>query len=421
MSFYSIKVENLSKAYKIYQKSFNRLKEWLTSGRSYHEKLWALKNVSFQVQAGETIGIIGSNGAGKTTLLKILTGTAVPTSGRVAMTGRTASLLELGIGFHPHLTGRENVVFNGRILGLTEAELAKKIDEIISFSELSSLIDLPLRTYSSGMCVRLGFAIASCLEPEIFIIDEILSVGDLAFQQKCIERIQDLVRKGKTTFIIVSHNLSLLQMLTNRIMWLDGGKIVQIGEPATVIRNYEIATLENKADIYNPWSTTHNLNGPAKNEPGYTSGNIKLTAVEFLDHTGKVSNKFETTQPMTIRLKIKNDKTTPIRKPIFSIIIYSENGVQACAVSNYSNCRYSYPILNVSSEDIIEYKIDHLPLERGTYYLSAYVFDGPDEPFWLKPADAHVKRYPFVVWSDFTAHGVTTLPGKWRHICNHEF
>lgn len=201
------------------------------------EEFWALKDVSFDVKRGEAVGIIGRNGAGKSTLLKILSRITEPTKGRVSIKGRVASLLEVGTGFHPELTGRENIFLNGAILGMTRAEIKAKFDEIVDFAEVEKFLDTPVKRYSSGMYVRLAFAVAAHLEPEILIIDEVLAVGDVAFQKKCLGKMQDVAQHGRTV-IFVSHNLPAVLELTQRAVMIERGSVVSVGESRDVVSEY---------------------------------------------------------------------------------------------------------------------------------------------------------------------------------------
>jgi len=211
------------------------------------ETIWALKNVSFEVAPGEVLGIIGRNGAGKSTLLKVLSRITVPSTGRAELYGRVASLLEVGTGFHPELTGRENVYLNGAILGMSKAEIDRKFDQIVAFAELEKFLDTPVKRYSSGMYMRLAFAVSSHLEPEILIVDEVLAVGDAAFQKKCLGKMGEVAKAGRTV-IFVSHNMTAIRSLCQRAIWLDNGEILESGETNSVILNYiqrgAFATLE---------------------------------------------------------------------------------------------------------------------------------------------------------------------------------
>ena len=201
------------------------------------EEFWALKNVSFEVKRGEIVGIIGRNGAGKSTLLKILSRITEPTEGRVLVRGRIASLLEVGTGFHPELTGRENIFLNGAILGMTRREIRKKFDEIVAFAEVERFLDTPVKRYSSGMYMRLAFAVAAHLEPEILLVDEVLAVGDAAFQKKCLGKMGDVAKEGRT-ILFVSHNMTAVQSLCDRVVWLDDGRVVQQGDAGIIVTEY---------------------------------------------------------------------------------------------------------------------------------------------------------------------------------------
>jgi lipopolysaccharide transport system ATP-binding protein len=201
------------------------------------ETLWALRNVSFDVRPGEVVGVIGRNGAGKSTLLKIISRVTKPTTGEVDLYGRVGSLLKVGTGFHPDLTGRENIYLNGTILGMKRAEIRRKFDEIVAFSEVERFLETPVKHYSSGMYVRLAFALAVHLEPEILLLDEIISVGDAAFQQKCIDKVKEMPQKGHTVFF-VSHNLETIKDLCSRVLFIKSGRLLEDGEATNVIASY---------------------------------------------------------------------------------------------------------------------------------------------------------------------------------------
>jgi lipopolysaccharide transport system ATP-binding protein len=259
-----ITVENVSKQYRIGARdmSHENLREiivgavgaplrWVKggdNGKPRHETIWALKDINFEVEPGEVVGIIGGNGAGKSTLLKLLSRITEPTTGRIALYGRIGSLLEVGTGFHPELTGRENISLNGAILGMTRVEIARKFDEIVAFSEIGRFIDTPVKYYSSGMYMRLAFAVAAHFEPEILIVDEVLAVGDASFQKKCLGKMGEVAEHGRTV-LFVSHNMTAIQALCKRAIWLSNGKIVEEAEAGTVVSDYlrvDTATLTEK-------------------------------------------------------------------------------------------------------------------------------------------------------------------------------
>lgn len=233
-----IRVRELSKRYVIYRRPWHRLVDWFTPGRvRVGAPFWALRDVSFDLERGCSMGIVGVNGAGKSTLLKILTGTTEATEGEYSIQGRVSSLLELGTGFHPEFTGRQNIAFGGKMAGLTEQELAGKFEAIIEFAELERFIDQPVRTYSSGMLLRLGFALASSVDPDVLIIDEALSVGDLHFQQKCLKRIKGFIERG-TTVMFVSHDPGMVKRFCTEAILLDGGRLLDHGKPDQVLDYY---------------------------------------------------------------------------------------------------------------------------------------------------------------------------------------
>ena len=253
----SISIQNLSKSYIIGKQKESSLRHSL--GNLFKKKetkeglFWALKDVSFEVEQGDVIGIIGRNGAGKSTLLKILSKITQPTEGRIEINGRVASLLEVGTGFHPELTGRENIYLNGTLLGMSRKEVAEKLDEIVAFSGVEKFIDTPVKHYSSGMHVRLAFSVAAHLEPEILIIDEVLAVGDAEFQKKCLGKMKDVAGEGRTV-IFVSHDLAAVKNLCNRGVLLENGKIVLKGSTDEVLKKYNEETIKNKDFINTNWN-----------------------------------------------------------------------------------------------------------------------------------------------------------------------
>ncbi|MFA6550605.1 MAG: ABC transporter ATP-binding protein, partial [Candidatus Gracilibacteria bacterium] len=226
MSDIAIKTENLSKSYKLYKNPIDRLKESLSPFRKkYHHDFFALKNINFEIKKGETIGIVGKNGSGKSTLLKIITKVLTPTEGHVTTKGKISALLELGAGFNPELSGTENIYFNGAIMGYTKEEIDKKLDNIIAFADIGEFIEQPVKTYSSGMFVRLAFAVATNVDPEILIIDEALSVGDMFFQAKCMEKMKKMINKG-ITLMFVSHDTGAIKSVCQKSILLDEGAII---------------------------------------------------------------------------------------------------------------------------------------------------------------------------------------------------
>ncbi|MEP0792565.1 ABC transporter ATP-binding protein [Trichocoleus sp. FACHB-69] len=237
MSDIAISLKNVSKCYKRYARPVDRLKEILLPTRSHVQEFWALQDINLEINRGETLGIIGQNGSGKSTLLQIIAGTLMPTTGELGVNGRVSALLELGSGFNPEFTGRQNVFFNGRILGLSQLEIADKFDDIEAFAEIGDFIDQPVKTYSSGMVVRLAFAVVAHTEPKILIVDEALAVGDAKFQARCMKRIRQLKEQG-VTILFVSHDSSSVKMLCQRAALMNHGRIIEIGNPKDVVNHY---------------------------------------------------------------------------------------------------------------------------------------------------------------------------------------
>ena len=280
--------------------------------------MWALKNVSFEVRKGEAFGIIGPNGAGKTTILKLLANITRPTSGKVTVDGRVASLIELGAGFHPELTGRENIYLNGVIMGLSRLEIKRKFDAIVEFSGLERFIDTPVKRYSSGMYARLGFSVAAHLEPSVLLVDEVLSVGDAAFQQKSLQRMGRLVDSG-VTLIFVSHNLFAVQTICSRVMWLSEGQVQFLGEPAKAIGAY-MDSLDERLMIE---GQDQGLSLETHEEPG-----LRITAVKLRNGLDKETKNFQMGDDIQVEICYKASRR--IEKPFFTLGI--NHGRTGCLV-----------------------------------------------------------------------------------------
>src|SRR5216684_3695267 len=258
--------ERVSKKYKL-PTNGDRPKRWYSRAFARRSgQMWALRNVSFRVNEGEALGIVGHNGAGKTTIMKILSGITTPTSGEITIRGRLAALVEVGSGFHPELTGRENIFLHGAMLGMRRAEIARKMSSIVEFAGVGQYIDVPVKRYSSGMYVRLGFSIAAHLDPDILLLDEVLAVGDAAFQSKCLERVNDLRRSGKT-ILFISHDLGAVERLCDRVLLMQRGEVIASGSPAEVIDQYKNSASKSLTSSFRGVEAVREWPDP-KNAPG---------------------------------------------------------------------------------------------------------------------------------------------------------
>lgn len=285
-------------------------RESSSSDRSSSNALWALRDVSFEVHPGEVLGLIGPNGAGKTTALSLLAGIISPTSGEISIRGRIGALIKLGAGFHPDLSGRENVYLNGSIMGIRKAEIDRLYDDIVQFAELEQFMDTPVKRYSSGMYVRLGFAVAVHIEPEILLVDEILSVGDVSFQSRCLNRIGE-IRESGTTVLFVSHNMHHMASFCDRVIYLHRGEIQEEGEPGVVLAKYTSDLMKLRSnELREDGRETTQVNG---------SGRMVITNVEFLDQEGNKVECIKNGDPVTLRVHYR--AFDDVENPILDVVI----------------------------------------------------------------------------------------------------
>ena len=327
------------------------------------EYIWALREVSFTVEQGEVLGIIGRNGAGKSTLLKILSRVTAPTSGEIKVKGRIASLLEVGTGFHPELTGRENIFLNGAILGMNKTEIRRKFDEIVSFAEIEQFIDTPVKRYSSGMYVRLAFAVAAHLEPEILLIDEVLAVGDAAFQKKCLGKMGDVAKQGRTV-LFVSHNMASILALCNRVILLDQGQIAYNGPAETGIKQYTSGQYDNNASVVDLSSVSRKM---AYGEP-------VIHQIRFIDQQGEPKNGFAIGEPVIISIELK-----PRRKLSYPIVGIGINDSLGTRVTTLSTKYQGEEIPAFHSHITIECGLQDLALAPGSYGVKIAVGSGNED------------------------------------------
>lgn len=373
-----LKVNNLSKRYRLgaAEKGYKTFREavvegitapvknWgklrrltnFKNGNEEEDVIWALKDVSFEVAEGEVLGIIGRNGAGKSTILKILSRITEPSAGLVEMHGRVSSLLEVGTGFHPELTGRENIFLNGAILGMRKREIERKFDEIVAFSEIEKFLDTPVKRYSSGMYVRLAFAVAAHLEPEILLIDEVLAVGDIAFQKKCLGKMSEVAHGGRTV-LFISHNMGAIRSLCGTCLWLDKGQIVTKGDTAEVVKNYETKQLEH-------------LDGTSyiveRNPEEVKNKSFYFRRVEMLNENGEHTTAFSYGEKLILIVTLAG--ALPVSKYGLEFYLYNDLGqlVSIGSSVGFHNISFSKSTRNVRIE------IGSLILTSGKYGITLH-------------------------------------------------
>lgn len=343
--------------------------QWTRSTKK-RDDFFALQDINFSVGVGEVVGLIGRNGAGKSTLLKILSQITLPTHGTITLNGRVASLLEVGTGFHPELTGRENIFLNGAILGMTKQEIKRKFDEIVDFAEIEKFLDTPVKRYSSGMYVRLAFAVAAHLEPEILLVDEVLAVGDVAFQKKCLGKMDDVVNQGGRTIVFVSHNMSAIQRLCPRTILLAKSRLVADGATDKVIEQY----LEETAN-----ASSHIQIHDRTDRRG--SGRIRINQVILQDAHGKPINYFSTGQDIQLAIEYrKESKSLGLRNVKVAIGINNHLGERIVLLYNdMANDAFT----TVPDQGTFLVSVPHLPLIPGHYYFSCFVESNNEIADWI--------------------------------------
>ena len=354
----AVRATNLTKEYAVYRRPADRLVEFVTRRRR-HATFTALEDVSFEVEKGETVGIIGQNGAGKSTLLKLLAGVTRPTRGSLEAQGTIASILELGAGFHPEFSGRDNAALNAAILGLSPDEIRRRLPAILEFSELGAFIDQPVKTYSSGMYMRLAFSVAVNVDPEILIIDEALAVGDGHFQKKCMDRIREF-QERRRTILFCSHALYYITSICRRTLWLDHGRAMRYGASVEVVHDYERFLLER--------DRTHPASEPAAEEQATP---VRITSVEVRDAGGKLRTSFRRGEDVVVRLRVHSDLAA---QPIHLVVGVnrSADDFQCFAVGTHWD---EIPPLSGRNEYDVELRLAELPLQRGDYTVIAYAGD----------------------------------------------
>lgn len=353
MSEPAIRVEGLWKNFRLYHEKNQYIKAAVLRGRrAKYEEFWALKDIDLEIPHGSTFGIIGPNGCGKSTLLKCLAGILYPNKGSVTVDGRVSALLELGAGFHPELSGVENIFLNGAILGMTRRDIEARFDDIVEFSGLSTFIDTPVRNYSSGMVIRLGFAIAANVDPEILLVDEVLSVGDQSFQQRCLEKIEDFRSEGRT-IVFVSHGLGQVTQLCEEAAWIEKGEIKRVGPAADLVSAYSGAS-----------------QGAMQREEGeigerWGSGEGRIVSIDLLDLSGNPVKTPATGSGLIVR--IAYDAHLPLKRPVIGLRI---NHLHGAIVWGATTRKRGVVVEQVVGPGHVDLVIPNLPLLEGTYDIS---------------------------------------------------
>jgi lipopolysaccharide transport system ATP-binding protein len=368
--------------------------------RDERHDFWSLRDISLRIDPGDTVGIIGPNGSGKSTLLKLITGILKPTTGDIIVSGRVSSLLELGAGFHGDLTGRENIFLNGSIVGLSHREMQACIDSIIDFAELDEFINVPVKHYSSGMYVRLGFAVAIHSQPDLLIVDEVLAVGDIAFQHKCLDSIEKF-RRGGGTLLLVSHDLSTIQSLCSRAVWIEHGRMMAEGVPTDVVMSYlnAVAQHEEGAARQEPRS-------PAEGGQRWGTGRVRVTKLAMFDGHGAPCTIFVDGGAMEIRMHYFAPER--VERPIFGLAFHNQNGVHISGPNTkFGRCYIPY----VEGDGIVTFRISSLALLEGSYLISTAVINETDtEMFDYNDRAYHFRVYP---GSSNEHYGLMTFGGTW--------
>ena len=354
--------------------------------------LWALRDVSFEIVRGETVGLIGANGAGKSTALKLISRVIVPNEGRMAVNGRVAALLELGAGFHPDLSGRDNIYLSGALVGMGRAEMARKFDSIVAFSNLEDFINMPVKHYSSGMFARLAFAVSIHLEPEVLLVDEVLAVGDQAFQRRCLDRIAEMQRAG-VTVCFVSHSADAVRDLCSRAIWFDHGRVAADGPAEGVLE--EEQRLASLAAPDSRWR--------------WGSRRIEFTSVRLMDGQGQERHIYETGQSLVVHMDYVAHE--PIPSPVFGVALHRLDGAH---ISGPNTAFSGVHLPTVVGAGTVQYRIPFIPLLDGMYEFSVALHNEADTEMF----DYHDRTYPFRVVNPSGGigerYGFMTLRGEWQ-------
>ncbi len=419
----AIEFHNVSKSFRIDRdrpRSFQELFiQLFRRSRRGANIFWALRDVSFTVERGSSVGLIGTNGAGKSTTLKLISRIIQPSSGTIAVRGRVTALLELGAGFHPELSGRDNIYLNGAVMGLTRKEVDDKFNRIVEFAELEDFVDVPLKDYSSGMQARLGFSTAIHFDPEIVLLDEVLSVGDQAFQQKCVDRIRRLRRK-KVTMLFVSHSIETVMSTCNKAIWLDHGRLRMAGDAVSVCNAYHEYSLikaaeaqaqdaTDDADVTQNGHLDENPIDGLNREGRLGSGEARITKVEFLDAAGRPSRLTRTHAKLTVRLHYHARRR--LEHMLFGIAFFHvQTGARLAGPNNVFG---NYVIDEIDGDGYVDYTIHDLPFLPGDYEVDVAIYNESDThryDYWSRCA-----RFTVLPGGSNERYGLIALEGEWKH------
>jgi ABC-type polysaccharide/polyol phosphate transport system ATPase subunit len=389
----AIRVEHVTKTYRLRRERTRTLKETVLRQYAPADLVQALRDVSFTVDQGEAFGVVGANGSGKSTLLKLLAGTAKPTSGALEVNGRVTALLEIGAGFHPDFTGRENAYLNGSLLGLSRREMDKVMPQIEEFADIGRFFDAAVKTYSSGMYMRLGFAVAVHLDPDVLLVDEVLAVGDEYFQHKCFAKIGEF-RAAKKTLVLVSHDLGAVTRLCHRAIWLDEGRLAAEGSPHDVINAYHLKVGEKeqqerakRGEIGARWGTRE----------------IEITTARILGPDGSERVVLETGKPAAIEIGFRNPRA--VDDAVFGVYLYRDDGTGVYG----TNTLVDQAPVPVKAEGVARFAIDELALLPGAFDVDIGITDSQDRHY-----DYHQKGLHFRVIGHAREIGVARLPHRWE-------
>ena len=410
----AIEVRDVHKRYRRYgrRRAFGTLKSALLSARVIRDLqpddvFAALRGVSFDLAAGRTLGLVGRNGSGKSTLLKLLAGIGKPTAGGIHIAGRVSALIELGAGFHPEISGRENVYINGMMLGLSKREIASRFDDIVAFAELEEFIDAPVKTYSSGMYMRLGFAVAINVDPDVLLVDEVLAVGDEAFTHNCLDKFAEMRRRGKTV-VLVTHSLDLVLRFCDEALWLDDGQVRAQGDPKRVVDAYLLAVAQAEeralAGAAAPPPTAGTAEDMSKAAEGrWGSREAEIRRVDLCAGDGTPAHVFESGAPVEIRLGVHASQ--PLQDFVFGVGIFNADGV--CCYGTNTHVEGASPG-ELAGDAQVSVHIDSLNLVEGSYKLDVAVHRENGAPY-----DYHRQLYTFRITSRAREVGIFRPPHRW--------